>query len=109
MMKQFREIVAALKKTKGVLILGHRGCRHSDVPENTMAAFQKAFETGAEGIEIDVESTLDDQLVVVNRWFLEKHFSFFPWESQLDDIQEQGKQKGCLCLLYTSPSPRDPE
>jgi len=96
MNKLIKDSIAELKKTKGILILGHRGCRKSDVPENTMAAFQKAFEIGAEGIEIDVESTSDNKLVVVNRWFLKQNFNFFPWECELNYIQSQGKQKGIL-------------
>jgi glycerophosphoryl diester phosphodiesterase len=96
MRKSLKESIAKLKKRKGLLILGHRGCRKSDVPENTLAAFQKAFEVGSDGIEIDVESTSDHKLVVVNRWFLKQNFDFFPWECDLNYIQSQGKQKGIL-------------
>jgi glycerophosphoryl diester phosphodiesterase len=84
------------RKTKGLLILGHRGCRNDNVPENTIAAFQRAYDVGAEGIEIDVESTKDGQLLVVNRWFLKKNFDFFPWERNLDEIQSQGRERGIL-------------
>jgi glycerophosphoryl diester phosphodiesterase len=87
-------------KTKGLIILGHRGCRNASVPENTMAAFQRAFDVGAEGIEIDVESTKDGQLLVVNRWFLKKNFDFFPWERNLDDIQSQGRERGIWFPLF---------
>lgn len=50
MKKSFKETIKELKKGKGILILGHRGYRNSDVPENTLAAFQKAFEVGSDGI-----------------------------------------------------------
>ncbi len=86
--------ITELKKTKGILILGHRGCRKSDVFENTIPAFQKAFDAGADGIEIDVETTSDNRLVVANRWFLNKNFGFFPYERNLDTIQAYGKEKG---------------
>ncbi|MCP3922412.1 MAG: hypothetical protein GY714_07500 [Desulfobacterales bacterium] len=73
-----------LKKTKGILILGHRGCRKTEIQENTIEAFEKAFDVGSDGIEIDVDSTSDNKLVVVNRWFLNKNFGFFPWERKFD-------------------------
>jgi len=100
MKKLFKEAIKELKKEKGILILGHRGCRNLDVPENTLAAFQKAFEVGSDGIEIDVESTSDDQLVVTNRWFLKHEFGFFPWERGLNYIQAQGNQKGILIPTF---------
>ena len=35
-------------------------------PENTMAAFEKAVELGADGIELDVQLTKDGELVVIH-------------------------------------------
>ena len=45
------------------LIIAHRGdlC---NAPENTLPAFQRAHDSGADGIELDVRLTRDDQLVV---------------------------------------------
>lgn len=76
------------------LILGHRGIRKGGVPENTLAAFEEAFRRGASGVEIDVESTLDGKLIVVNRWFLKSEFGFFPWEKTCGVIQELALEKG---------------
>ena len=45
------------------LIIGHRGCR-GIMPENTIPAFQKALELGADGIEWDVVVNKDSQLVI---------------------------------------------
>jgi glycerophosphoryl diester phosphodiesterase len=45
------------------LIFGHRGAS-SLCPENTMAAFQKAAEVGADGVELDVHLSRDGRLVV---------------------------------------------
>ena len=45
------------------LIIAHRG-DVSSAPENTLPAFQRAFESGADGIELDVRLTRDEQLVV---------------------------------------------
>ena len=44
-------------------VMAHRG--YSGMyPENTMLAFQKAAEAGADGIELDVHKTRDGVLVV---------------------------------------------
>lgn len=45
-----------------MIIIGHRGCFYEI--ENTISSFIKAFELGAEGIEIDVQKTSDDKIVV---------------------------------------------
>jgi glycerophosphoryl diester phosphodiesterase len=45
------------------LVLGHRGAS-AVAPENTVAAFSKARELGADGVELDVRRTADDVLVV---------------------------------------------
>ena len=47
------------------LVFAHRGCS-SAAPENTFAAFKKARETGAPGIELDVHATADGRLVVAH-------------------------------------------
>ena len=43
---------------KKILILGHRGYRKK-FPENTILAFNKAFEFGADGIECDIQKSSD--------------------------------------------------
>lgn len=43
---------------KKPLVLGHRGYRKK-FPENTLLAFRKAFEYGADGIECDVQRSSD--------------------------------------------------
>jgi glycerophosphoryl diester phosphodiesterase len=45
------------------LVIAHRGASRAET-ENTVAAFRRAVEIGAEGIELDVRRTLDDRLVV---------------------------------------------
>lgn len=48
-----------------IKIQGHRG--FPDLyPENTMIAFQKTYESGASGIEMDVRNTSDNQLVILH-------------------------------------------
>lgn len=54
-----------------MLILAHRGL--SDIyPENTLIAFKKAFEAGADGIELDVRITRDGEVVVFHDEDLER-------------------------------------
>jgi glycerophosphoryl diester phosphodiesterase len=45
------------------LLLGHRGVR-GERPENTLEAFQLAFESGLDGIECDVQRTKDGELIL---------------------------------------------
>lgn len=51
------------KRSSGPLIIGHRGAS-ALAPENTLAAFRRAFEDGAEGIEFDVRLAKDGVPVV---------------------------------------------
>jgi glycerophosphoryl diester phosphodiesterase len=44
-------------------VLAHRGANR-EAPENTLAAFRRAMELGAHGVELDVHRTADDRLVV---------------------------------------------
>lgn len=49
----------------GTLVLGHRGYR-ARYPENTLLAFSKALECGADGIECDVQKSADGRYVVIH-------------------------------------------
>lgn len=52
-------------KTDAPLVIAHRGA--SEVaPENTIAAFQKAVELGADAIELDVKLTADGEALVMH-------------------------------------------
>ncbi|NJE06033.1 glycerophosphodiester phosphodiesterase [Thermococcus sp. M36] len=48
-----------------VLVLGHRGYM-SRYPENSILAFRKAIEAGADGIELDVWLTRDGEVIVMH-------------------------------------------
>ncbi|MGC9778966.1 MAG: glycerophosphodiester phosphodiesterase [Candidatus Heimdallarchaeota archaeon] len=47
------------------IIFGHRGASSLE-PENTMKAFDRALQDGADGIEFDVRKTADDELVIIH-------------------------------------------
>ena len=44
-------------------IIAHRGASYL-APENTLTAFRKAMEIGADGVEMDVQQTKDGGLVI---------------------------------------------
>ncbi len=46
-------------------VYAHRGYR-GKYPENTMLAFEKAVEVGADGIELDVQLTKDGEIVIIH-------------------------------------------
>ena len=58
------------EKTK---VWAHRGAS-GYAPENTLDAFRKAVEMGADGIELDVQMTKDGELVVIHEEL--KKFNF---------------------------------
>lgn len=51
--------------------IAHRGFS-GRYPENTLLAFEKALEAGAEGIEFDVHLTKDGQLVIIHDELLDR-------------------------------------
>ena len=46
-------------------VMAHRG-DSGKYPENTMLAFEKAAEAGADAIELDVQLTRDGEVVVIH-------------------------------------------
>jgi len=48
-----------------VIVLGHRGFS-GKFPENSLLAFRKAVETGADGVELDVWLTKDGRVIVMH-------------------------------------------
>ena len=52
-------------------IYAHRGSR-GQYPENTMLAFSKAIQSGADGIELDVHLSKDGEVVVIHDATLER-------------------------------------
>ena len=50
---------------KNCLIIAHRG-ESFDAPENTLAAVNLAWERGADAVEIDVQLSKDNKIVVIH-------------------------------------------
>lgn len=47
------------------IVIAHRGALY-DCPENTLPSFQRALDLGADGIELDVQLSSDDEIVVIH-------------------------------------------
>ena len=58
-----------------MLNFAHRGFKGL-YPENTMLAFRKAVEIGADGIEFDLHLTKDGQLVIIHDELLDRTTDF---------------------------------
>ncbi len=50
-----------LPKHGNIYVIAHRGVHHG-IPENTLPAYQKAIELGADFVEIDVRTTSKSSL-----------------------------------------------
>ena len=52
-------------KNAGIYVIAHRGA-HIGIPENTLAAYQKAIDIGADFVEIDLRTTRDSGFVSIH-------------------------------------------
>lgn len=52
------------KAKENIIIVAHRGASGGNIPCNTLASYEIALKQGADMIEVDVNSTLDHQLVL---------------------------------------------
>src|SRR5438876_10263953 len=53
------------------LLMAHRGSS-DELPENTIAAFQRALEQGADVLETDIRFTRDNQIILMHDATLER-------------------------------------
>lgn len=49
----------------GIYVIAHRGA-HDGIPENTLAAYEKAIELGCDFVEVDIRTTKDGKFVSVH-------------------------------------------
>lgn len=70
-------------------IIGHRGGA-AGYPENTLIAFRKAVELGADGVEFDVQLTKDGEVVVIHDEFIDRTMngSGLVKDHTLEDLRE---------------------
>lgn len=79
------------------LVWAHRGAS-GYAPENTLAAFQKAVDLGADGVELDIQLTKDDQIVVIHDETIDRTSDGKGWSriilGRIAGIQLQPHQTG---------------
>ena len=54
-----------VRRNQPILVLAHRGSSKEE-PENTLAAFRRAIEEHADFVELDVQESLDGQVMVIH-------------------------------------------
>ncbi|MFT3725472.1 MAG: glycerophosphodiester phosphodiesterase family protein [Hyphomonadaceae bacterium] len=55
-----------LRKTGGVLLIGHRGGPTRDYPENAIETFQRTYDAGTHAMETDISETKDGVLILMH-------------------------------------------
>ncbi len=55
-----------------MLLIAHRGCSYPRYNQNTLRAFDKVISQGVDAVELDVQKSADDVLLVVHNLNLEK-------------------------------------
>ncbi len=60
------------KARNGVYVIAHRGA-HNGIPENSLAAYQKAIDLGCDFVEIDVRTTKDGKFVSVHNSTIDEY------------------------------------
>lgn len=74
LLAQINVINSALPKPRhgGVYVIAHRGA-HNGIPENSLAAYQKAIDLGCDFVEIDVRTTKDGKFVSVHNSTIDEY------------------------------------
>ena len=84
------------KKKDTPLVWAHRGAS-AYAPENTLEAFRLAIEQGADGIELDVQLTKDDVLVVIHDEWLDRTSDGKGWvkDYTFEELRKYNYNKTC--------------
>ena len=84
------------------LIWAHRGAS-AYAPENTLPAFEKAVEMKADGVELDIQLTKDDRIVVIHDETIDRTSNGSGWVKDMTLAvlcrrcyrSEEGRQERC--------------
>lgn len=60
------------KPKQTIYIIAHRGA-HQNIPENSLAAYQKAIDLGCDFVEIDIRTTIDEHFVSIHNNKVDKY------------------------------------
>lgn len=72
------------------LLIAHRGDT-VHFPENTLEAFESAFDLGADGIECDVQGDEMGNLVVVHNYLYDRSKQYPLLETVLEKLADRGR------------------
>ena len=72
------------------LLIAHRGDT-GHFPENTLEAFESAFELGAGGIECDIQCDKTGRLIVVHDYLYDKSKQYPLLETVLEKFSDRGR------------------
>ena len=89
---------------KNILVWAHRGAS-GIMPENTLPAFEKAVELGADGVELDIQMTADGEIVVIHDEMVDRTSDGKGWvkDYTLEDLRKLDvsyghKELGHVCI-----------
>jgi glycerophosphoryl diester phosphodiesterase len=85
-----------------MLVFAHRGACW-EIPENTLAAFRRAIELGADYVELDVQTSRDGELVVVHDPCRENRADLAADVPTLDEVIEECKGRIGLAIEIKRP------
>jgi glycerophosphoryl diester phosphodiesterase len=85
-----------------MLVFAHRGACW-EIPENTLAAFRRAIELGADYVELDVQTSRDGELVVVHDPCRQDRADLGSDVPTLDEVIEECKGRIGLAIEIKRP------
>ena len=82
------------KRKDRSLVWAHRGAS-GYAPENTLEAFKLAVEMGADGVELDVQLTKDNQIVVIHDEWIDRTSNGKGWvkDMTLEELRKYNYNK----------------
>ena len=86
---------AVVRRNQQILVIAHRGAS-KEAPENTLAAFRQAIDEHADFVELDVQESLDGQIMVIHDSDLMKvgGSSMKIWEHTAEELRSVDIGKG---------------
>ena len=96
-------------------IISHRGRTSKKSIDNSLESVNNAIDLNADMVEVDVRRTKDSQIIcfhdsdIEGQLIRDLHYSeIIAINSQVPTLEQVlWSAKDKICLLYTSPSPRD--
>jgi len=94
----FSSLFAQTKGNSGkIKIIAHRGGT-TERPENTISAYKRAVELGADMLEIDVRTSSDGVLFILHDTSLDPHYKW-PWNCNRPN-HGRTWQTGCWIVVW---------